>query len=443
MRILEKNYEYLLLNLIPQHRLGVERRRSLETAIRSGETGLMRRAAIAALEDLCEAGYYERARVDSLGDRITATYTRRGGHYQIQIDVPAREWRRRNGPGPSTPAAEPSPGIDTTFAILPDIIRSLSIDSRLESTLERLQGIVTALPQWLGVEAGRLLVAEERLGHEEELRGVVTTLPERAVLAKGLYARCHRSQQPEILGAAAARALGVAEPGGSGALRDDFRVAAVPVFSAGEFWGILELWIDRSMPERDVRARIDAARGMVEQTITNASRLENLTSVDKLTGVYNRNHYEAQVQIEIERATRSKSKLSMLVLDIDDFKKINDTHGHRTGDEALTLVAKLVKKNLRKIDLAFRYGGEEFVVLLPGTSQVEANHTAERLRSVIAETESLRDEDGARISLRVSIGAAVFPEHATSEGELFARADSALYRAKRMGKNRVEFYSSE
>jgi diguanylate cyclase (GGDEF)-like protein len=130
----------------------------------------------------------------------------------------------------------------------------------------------------------------------------------------------------------------------------------------------------------------------------------------------------------------------MLILDIDDFKKINDTYGHRRGDEALALVAELIKRNLRKIDQPFRYGGEEFVILLPGTAAAEAVHTAERLRAVISEADGLTDDGGETIEVRVSIGAAVFPNHARSEGELFAKADSALYRAKRKGKDRVELY---
>ena len=161
------------------------------------------------------------------------------------------------------------------------------------------------------------------------------------------------------------------------------------------------------------------------------SAYDGVLLVDKLTGVYNRNHYEAQVPIEIERATRSKSKLSMLILDIDDFKRINDTFGHRKGDEALALVAELIKRNLRKIDQPFRYGGEEFVILLPGTAAAEAVHTAERLRAVISEVDRLTDDGGEVIPVRVSIGAAVFPEDGKNISALFEAADRAMYRDKR------------
>jgi two-component system cell cycle response regulator len=146
------------------------------------------------------------------------------------------------------------------------------------------------------------------------------------------------------------------------------------------------------------------------------------------------------VRIELERATRSATKLSMLVLDIDDFRAINNTLGHRKGDEALVVVADLIRDNLRKIDSPFRYGGEEFVILLPGTAEMEAIHTAERLRAVIAGYDEFLDDEGKCRQITVSIGAAVFPDDARTEEELFSRADAALYVAKRKGKNRVEFY---
>jgi diguanylate cyclase (GGDEF)-like protein len=169
-------------------------------------------------------------------------------------------------------------------------------------------------------------------------------------------------------------------------------------------------------------------------------RLENLTSIDKLTGVYNRQFYDRLVRIEIERARRSGSKLSLLVLDIDDFKTINDSMGHRKGDEALVVVADLMRSHLRKIDIPFRYGGEEFTILLPGTAESEAIRTAERLRAMIAEYDEFVDHDGKQRAMTVSIGAAVFPDQARTEEELFSRADEALYLAKRNGKNRVELY---
>jgi diguanylate cyclase (GGDEF)-like protein len=446
MRTVEEDYVYLLLNLIPQHKLGVERRKRLGRAIRAGEEVEIRRAGVAALEDLCERGYFRRGEIVAMGDDVSVMYVRTNGHYRLHVQLPQAEWRALG----NTPLAPVAPGtggggdgaaVDTSFAIIPDIIRSLYVDGTAESTFERLDSVVRLLPGWLSLNSGRLLLSEERLGQEAEHGTWVATVPEKAMMARALYERCRRTGEAEYLDRAAAHAAGIPEPAHSGHEHvDDPRVAVVPVFPSGEFWGFLELWFPRSANGRLMRWRTEIAARMIEQVIENAVRLESLTSVDKLTGAYNRNYYESQVQIEIERATRSGAKLSMLIVDIDDFKKINDTLGHRRGDEALALVADMIKKNLRKIDLAFRYGGEEFVVLLPGTSEIEAAHTAERLRSVVASADRFTDENGRPVPILVSIGAAVFPDHAGSEEELFARADAALYRAKRKGKNRVEFH---
>jgi diguanylate cyclase (GGDEF)-like protein len=202
----------------------------------------------------------------------------------------------------------------------------------------------------------------------------------------------------------------------------------------------MELWLPTSMVGEQERSRIEVATGMIEQIIENSIQLELLTSIDKLTGIYNRNFYDVQVLIEIERAKRSGTKLSLLLLDLDDFKQVNDTYGHKRGDRALMLVADLIKKNLRKIDLPFRWGGEELAILLPGTTEVEAVHTAERLRAVIADAVGPADKQGIPIPVTVSVGAAVYPDHAGSAEDLFTRADTALYQAKTQGKNRVVFY---
>jgi diguanylate cyclase (GGDEF)-like protein len=138
---------------------------------------------------------------------------------------------------------------------------------------------------------------------------------------------------------------------------------------------------------------------------------------------------------------RSGSEVALLMLDIDDFKRINDELGHRKGDEALTAVADIIRRNLRKVDIPFRYGGEEIVILLPGTSRFESVHTAERLRRRIGEHDAFRDLHGRSRRITVSVGVGVYPETARTAEELFLQADAAMYRAKETGKNRVVLYS--
>lgn len=159
--------------------------------------------------------------------------------------------------------------------------------------------------------------------------------------------------------------------------------------------------------------------------------LEERSLTDKLTGVANRAGFDRQLTEEIERCKRYGSKLSLLLLDIDHFKKYNDTHGHVAGDEALVLAAKTMRRVCRPIDFIARYGGEEFAVLLPTTGSEGAMQIAERLRKEIAATPI---PTGA---ITVSIGAATQDTPNKSARQLILEADKALYEAKGSGRNRV------
>lgn len=152
---------------------------------------------------------------------------------------------------------------------------------------------------------------------------------------------------------------------------------------------------------------------------------------DKLTGLYNRWYVKDFFKKELALMQRKKASLSLLILDVDDFKKINDAYGHNIGDEVLKALARIVKKQVRAYDLVARWGGEEFVVLLPNTDVIEAMKIAERVRVSV---ESFRHEDIPNFT--VSIGVASYVEGDTLES-LVERADNALYTAKREGKNRV------
>jgi diguanylate cyclase (GGDEF)-like protein len=132
----------------------------------------------------------------------------------------------------------------------------------------------------------------------------------------------------------------------------------------------------------------------------------------------------------------------MIMMDVDDFKNLNDTYGHLVGDRVLRAIANVVKAQMRGVDTAARYGGEEIAVILPRTEMVGAYSLAERIREGIAELRITTDEDPPRVlGVTASLGIAAFPESKASDGtDLVRRADRALYRAKRTGKNRVELY---
>jgi len=165
-------------------------------------------------------------------------------------------------------------------------------------------------------------------------------------------------------------------------------------------------------------------------------RLEELSRTDGLTGLFNRRYFLDLCDLELERARRYRLPLSYLMVDIDFFKKVNDTHGHLGGDHVLAAVAALLRRELRREDAAGRYGGEEFAVLLPHTERPGALRTAERIRAIV-EANPVAVED-FHVPVTVSVGVA------TGNGELpetfnvlVDAADQALYRAKREGRNRV------
>jgi diguanylate cyclase (GGDEF)-like protein len=163
--------------------------------------------------------------------------------------------------------------------------------------------------------------------------------------------------------------------------------------------------------------------------------VERQASTDGLTELPNRRHFEEALEGEITRAERFGGGLALILADLDDFKQVNDRHGHQAGDDVLRTFASILRATVREIDLPARYGGEEFAVLLPQTDLAGAEHVAERLRVALA-ARSLHVHPEGRIALTASFGVACFPQ-AETPAALFAAADEALYRAKSAGKNRV------
>lgn len=171
------------------------------------------------------------------------------------------------------------------------------------------------------------------------------------------------------------------------------------------------------------------------------SRLYRLTKklaiTDELTGLANYRHLQARLDDEIERARRYGKNVSLIMLDVDDFKGFNDAHGHIAGDHALADLAEVLERNVREVDLVARYGGEEFSVVLPETDAPGAYVAAEKLREAVA-NHLFPDADGVRrIGMTVSMGLATYPVHADDKEALLRESDDALYRAKKDGKNRV------
>ncbi|MDY7224796.1 GGDEF domain-containing protein [Hyalangium rubrum] len=165
-----------------------------------------------------------------------------------------------------------------------------------------------------------------------------------------------------------------------------------------------------------------------------------LTMTDPLTGAPNRRHLFSRLELELARAERYGNPLSVLMVDVDHFKKLNDGAGHRTGDEALRKVCDVLRSRVRKVDTLARYGGEEFMVLLPQTDKAAAVEVGEKLRRAVLEATSLASATQPGGHITISIGVSSFPVDATDQDTLVDCADSALYGSKRGGRNKVTPY---
>jgi len=189
------------------------------------------------------------------------------------------------------------------------------------------------------------------------------------------------------------------------------------------------LWILALVAE-NILSREHANEGLLKFAFT-----------DYLTGLKTRGYFEQQLELELKRCERRKSPLSLLMLDIDFFKPLNDRYGHHVGDQVLRDVAALLTKDMREIDTVARYGGEEFVIILPETTAFAATRVAQRIRSSIDQARFFAGSANVVEHLTISIGIAVYPQDARFKRDLIESADAALYDAKSRGRNQVTMYS--
>lgn len=200
-----------------------------------------------------------------------------------------------------------------------------------------------------------------------------------------------------------------------------------------------EDYIPFTTPVAEVTARLAAIlrRRQRHQNMRNARDRALLAAItDPLTGLYTRGYFMRTLAVELQRARRYQHPVTVLMLDLDHFKRINDSHGHAAGDEALRQAARAIRESVRQTDVVARLGGEEMAVVLAETDLASATVSAERVRAAVQDAQVCAP-GGARICMTTSVGVAAFPVHAATLDGLMEMADAAVYRAKHAGRNRV------
>ncbi len=219
----------------------------------------------------------------------------------------------------------------------------------------------------------------------------------------------------------------------------------VPLFMYGGCEGVIVVQSTQAAAFRADHERLLESLALQIAAALQNAHLYELAMVDGLTGLFMRRYFDARIEEEVERSKRYGTPFSVVMMDVDNFKKLNDEHGHLIGDRVLRAIANVVKAQMRGVDTAARYGGEEIALILPRTDMLNAYNVGERVRSAIAEQRVTTDSDPPKVlSVTASFGIASYPETKATNGEdLVRRADRALYRAKKTGKNRVELFWSD
>ncbi len=221
-----------------------------------------------------------------------------------------------------------------------------------------------------------------------------------------------------------------------------------PIIAHGNTLGVLYVQCESDVLMQLVKQRIESVHhlvqitGMAIATLSLRTKLEHQSIRDSLTGLFNRHFLEITLERELSHAARSKQILAVFMLDVDHFKQFNDTYGHSAGDAALREIANVFHANIRRQDMAYRYGGEEFAILLTDVTVKAARERAEQILQAVAILPSTGQTQKCS-NLTISIGIAFYPNDGETAEQLLRRADEALYRSKRQGRNRYSISQVE
>ena len=310
------------------------------------------------------------------------------------------------------------------------IFRSLRLDEMLKS-------VAQSLIQELGFDRTRIYL----INREGESLESVLTLDQRGheTLEKEIFP-LKRGVHPMV-------DLIMGKTGDERIEKYQRTIMYLPLRTRDESMGIM--MVDNLLSQQEIPPEqipiLTAIAGQLGMAVKNArlfQGVEELSITDGLTGLYLLRYFKQRLKEEFYRAERTQGQLSLMILDIDHFKRFNDTYGHPVGDTILATVAERVLSNARKVDLTARYGGDEFMILLPDTSADEALLLAERLQQAVSSEPVILPNKNS-VHLTVSIGVATYPTHAATIDEFIKRADEALYWVKSHGRNRIRLYSFE
>jgi len=326
------------------------------------------------------------------------------------------------------------------LSLLFDVARSLNATLELDELLETVTRLVVErlqIPEFsiMLVNAEGALEIRHAWPEERATEGLTFALGEGAC---GRAAQTHKAVYlPDVTDPSS----GFARRGLIEGAMDTGTLLAVPMIHMDALLGVMNFQRPHvaafSAGEIELMTAVaDLAATAVKNARLHAETVK-LTMTDPLTGVPNRRHLFQRMELELARAQRFGSSLSLLMVDVDHFKRLNDLAGHRVGDETLRRVCDILRARVRKVDTLARYGGEEFVLLLPQTTKAEAVEVAEKLRRAVAEMLVLPHTTLPGGHVTVSVGVSHFPSDATSQEGLVDSADAALYCSKRTGRNRT------
>jgi len=251
-----------------------------------------------------------------------------------------------------------------------------------------------------------------------------------AMAATGVLERCRGTREPVLL-----RRLGDDDGALAQLLPGAEHLVVVPMIAEGSVIGVLVVEHPRARVEQralTILAQFAAHAALALRNAWLLQEVRTMADLDALTGVANRRSFDLRLELELKRAQRTNQPLSLMLLDLDHFKQVNDVHGHQAGDGVLRAVASALAANVRdELELVARYGGEEFAIVLPGCRAEDALLAAERLRATVAALHDLP------VAVTASIGIATWPRNGLDGDAVVSAADGALYEAKRAGRDRV------